>query len=83
MKTKWSKNYVPQTLGQARPRYRTEAFQDEVRVPPVQLNITGYQSGTVPSATLDGLRSAGDLVKVVNPNGGVSWYVEFHTGAGK
>ena len=83
MKTKWSKNYVPKTLGPERPRYRTEAFEDEVRVPPTQLDIAGYQSGTVPSATLDGLHSVGDLVKVVNPNGGVSWYVEFHTGAGK
>ena len=83
MKTKWSKNYVPKTLGPERPRYRTEAFEDEVRVPPTQLDIAGYQSGTVPSATLDGLLSVGDLVKVVNPNGGVSWYVEFHTGAGK
>ena len=83
MKTKWSKNYVPGTLGPERPRYPTEVFQNEVRVPPTQLDIAGYRSGTVPSTTLDGLRSVGDLVKVVNPNGGVSWYVEFHTGAGK
>ena len=68
----------PMVIGKERPRYRTEQFDDSVRIPQEQYQVGGVQS--VPSRTMDGLRSRGELVMITNSNGQKQWVVVYRNG---
>ena len=62
-------------MGTPRPRFRTEEFEDSVRVPQEPYQFAGVQS--VSSKTMDGLRSRGELVRITNSNGQAQWMVVY------
>ena len=65
-------------MGTPRPRFRTEEFEDTVRIPQEQYQFAGVQAVT--SKTMDGLRSRGELVRIVNANGQSQWMVVYRHG---
>lgn len=62
-------------MGTPRPRFSTEEFQDSVIVPQEQYALPGVQS--VPSRTMDGLKSQGTLQLITNANGQKQWVVVY------
>ncbi len=70
-----------QNIGPTRPRFRTEVFEDSVRVPPERYVPAGVQA--VPSRTMDGLRAQGELVKITNAQGQVQWVIVYRMANGQ
>ncbi len=55
------------------PRFSTEVFDHSVYIPLEQYALPGLTA--VKGRTMDGLSAAGQLAKVVNKNGSISWVV--------